>query len=105
MEEMIPIVMFMCIAAVAILRPLTSRAGKLLEAMARERTAAARPSGVEDADSARLRSLVEHISRRLDLMEERLDFTERLLSSARPGAGALRADTFRREREQDLLTG
>lgn len=109
MEEFIPIVLFLSIAAVAILRPLTSRFGKLLEAMAREKTAALKTGGAEDGDAARLRLAVEHISRRLDLMEERLDFTERLLSShagarTAPLSG-LRTETFRRDRENDLLTG
>lgn len=104
MEELIPIVMFMSIAAVAILRPMTSRFGKLLEAMAREKTAAIRTGG-DDGEAARLRVLVDHIGRRLDLLEERLDFTERLLATGRPGSATLRADAFRRERESDLLTG
>ena len=82
MEELIPITLFLTVGAVAILRPLTSRLGKLLEVMARERTPALR-NPAEDADSQRLRALLEHVSRRLDLMEERLDFTERLLSAAR----------------------
>jgi hypothetical protein len=106
-EELIPIALFVSAAAVAILRPLTTRVGKLLEAMARERTAALRPPS-DDPDSARLRSVIEHLGRRLDLMEERLDFTERLLSSGRPGFSAsptLRTDAFRPVRETDLLSG
>lgn len=107
MEELIPIALFLTVGAVAILRPLTTRVGKLLEAMARERTAALRPP-TDDADSARLRAAIEHFGRRLDLMEERLDFTERLLSSGRPGysaSPALRTDAFRPVRESDLLSG
>jgi len=107
LEELIPIALFVSVAAVAILRPLTTRVGKLLEAMARERTAALRPP-TDDSDSVRLRAVIEHLSRRLDLMEERLDFTERLLSSGRPGFTAspsLRADAFRAVRETDLLSG
>ena len=107
MEELIPIVLFISAAAVAILRPLTSRFGKLLEAMAREKTAAIKTgAGADESDAARLRVLVEHIGRRLDLIEERLDFTERLLASSRPGSlSGLRPEPFRRERETDLLTG
>jgi hypothetical protein len=37
MEELIPIVMFLCIAAVMILRPLTKRIGLVIEQMARDR--------------------------------------------------------------------
>ena len=104
MEELIPISLFMAIAAVAILRPLTTRAGRLLEAMARERTQTLKAG--EDPDSIRLRALMEHVNRRLDLVEERLDFTERLISSTRPAypAGGLRAEPFRSGRE-DLLSG
>lgn len=100
MEELIPIVMFLSIAAVAILRPLTSRFGKLLEAMARERTAAVK-AAAEDPDSARLRVLVEHMSRRLELIEERLDFTERLLSSGRSAASG--REPLRAVRDAELL--
>lgn len=106
MEELIPIVMFLSIAAVAILRPITTKLGSLLEAMAREKKAGLKAG--EDTDSARVRVLVEHMSRRLDLIEERLDFTERLISTARPAATAspaLRPETFRRDRETDRLTG
>jgi len=77
MEVLIPITMFISIAAIAILRPLTTRLGGLLHAMARERT----PRPVEDQEFTRLRTLVEQLSGRLDLIEERLDFTERLLNS------------------------
>lgn len=77
MEELIPITMFMCIAAVLILRPLTKKLGGLVEAITRERTHAR----VEDTNTARIIGLMEHMTRRLDQIEERLDFTERLVSS------------------------
>lgn len=82
MEELIPITMFVCIAAVAILRPISKRLGGLLEVMTRERTA----SNVDSAELTRVRTAIEHVARRIDLMEERLDFTERLLSAGRPPA-------------------
>lgn len=83
MEFMIPITMFVCFAAVAILRPLSGKLGLLLEAMSRERMA--RLSTVpQNAETERVRVLLEALSRRLDLVEERLDFTERLLSSGQP---------------------
>jgi hypothetical protein len=82
MEELIPIFLFLCVAAVLIFRPITTKAGKLLEAIAKEKIAARS----EQPESARSRLLLEHISNRLDLIEERLDFTERLVStSRRPG--------------------
>lgn len=43
MEELVPITMFMCIAAVMILRPISTRVGKLLEAMTQERLRQAQP--------------------------------------------------------------
>jgi hypothetical protein len=49
---------------------------------------------------------MEHMSSRLDLMEERMDFTERLLNGRRSGRedGALRArDTDFRDRDAELL--
>ena len=82
MEELIPIVLFMCVAAVAILRPLTKRLGGLLEMMTLEKQAASR-SSADDTDLARIRLLLEHMSKRLDVMEDRLDFTERLVSTTR----------------------
>lgn len=82
MEALIPISMFMCIAAVLILRPITKKLGGLLEAITIERT----QSRTQDTSSARTIALLEHINRRMDLMEERVDFTERLVSTRSPDA-------------------
>jgi hypothetical protein len=82
-EELIPITMFMCIAAVLILRPVSTRLGRLLEAMTRERIQQAAPASREDPQLARVTLLLEQVSRRMELMEERLDFTERLVGSER----------------------
>jgi hypothetical protein len=79
MEFMIPIVLFICVTAVLVLRPLSKNVGRLLEQMARDRS----QSGVSDAEAAALRMAVENLGKRLELMEDRLDFTERLLSSSR----------------------
>jgi hypothetical protein len=79
MEELIPIFLFICIAAVMILRPLTKRLGLVLEQMARDRSAVR----ADDAGIARLRVELEHVSKRMELMEERVDFTERLVASSR----------------------
>jgi hypothetical protein len=78
-EALIPITMFLSIAAVMILRPITRRIGMLLEAMARDREQA-RHVSVTDT---RMLNLMEQMSKRLELMEERLDFTERLVASPR----------------------
>ena len=70
----------MSVAAVLILRPLTKRLGLVLEMMSRDRQAVR--SG-DDTDVARLRIQLDHLSKRLELMEERVDFTERLIASSR----------------------
>jgi hypothetical protein len=92
-EALIPITFFMSVAAVLILRPITKKLGSLLELMTRERTQV-RNTEVTDA---RVVSLLEHMSKRLDAMEERLDFTERLVErpSAQPRLG-------RRQEQPDL---
>ena len=69
--------MFMSIAAVMILRPITKKLGGLLEAISADRNQAR----TQDTTSARTIALLEHINRRLDLIEERVDFTERLVST------------------------
>ena len=100
MEALIPITMFMCIAAVAILRPISTKVGGLLEVLTRER----QTRSTDDAELARLRTLMEHVARRIDLMEERLDFTERLVGRSRqvPLSSAARVDTLRHS-EAELL--
>ena len=83
MEEMIPISMFMCIAAVMILRPLTKQLGRFLEVLTEQRLKPAIAAREPDHDSARITVLLEHMVRKMDAMEERLDFTERLMSTQR----------------------
>jgi hypothetical protein len=73
-EALVPITFFMSVAAVMILRPVTRKLGLLLEAMSRERMA-----GRND-DSARTLALMEQMARRMEMMEDRLDFTERLVA-------------------------
>ena len=68
---------FLSVAGVIILRPLSKRLGEFLLEMRLER----RGTRLEDNEIARIRALLERMNGRLDLMEDRLDFTERLLSS------------------------
>jgi hypothetical protein len=77
MEMLVPITFFFSVAAVMILRPISKNFGKLLEQMARDR----KDRGASDGDVASLRLTLEHVGKRLELMEERLDFTERLLAN------------------------
>jgi hypothetical protein len=103
MEELIPIFFFMSVAAVLILRPISKRLGSLLEAMARERQPLPQ---TDNGDLARVRVLVEHIAKRVDLMEERLDFTERLLSGTpRRNSAGTAFEPLIRERETEHLRG
>ncbi len=83
MEVLIPITFFVCVAGVLILRPLTKRLGILLETMARERQTgldggARAQSAASEVEARMTARLLERMSHRLDLIEERLDFVERL---------------------------
>jgi len=83
MEELIPIFMFMCIAGVMILRPVTKKLGLLIEALAKERMVAAqpRPTSVEDAQLDRITTALDRLNTRMDLIDDRLGFMERLVES------------------------
>lgn len=82
-EILIPIFLFLCIAGVSILRPITKRLGLLLEAMAREKMEATKAP--TDAHSARLTHQLDQVSARLELMEDRVEFVEKLLESRSRG--------------------
>lgn len=113
MEELIPIFLFLSVAAVLILRPVTKRLGLLLEAIAKSKMGTPADATTE---LTRIRGTLEQMSKRLDLMDERQDFTERLVSGTqrrmarhdplgRPEpltAGS--AGLFEREREADYLS-
>ncbi len=73
----VPITLFMCAAAVAILRPLSKRLGNILEMQYREKVA----RQAEDNDQAQLKMLLVSMDKRLELMEQRLEFTESLIES------------------------
>lgn len=75
--ELIPIVLFMSIAAVAIFRPLATRLGKRMEHSQIER----KPG--EDAQINRIMHLMERLVDRMDSLEDRVDFTERMLERQR----------------------
>lgn len=104
MEELIPIFFFLSVAAVMILRPLTKRLGLLLEQVARDRNAVR----ADDTELARMRVVIEHLSKRLDLAEERVDFTERLVGSRRRPSTAhdvLGPDTLRYDDRETAYLG
>ena len=87
MEELIPMTLFVCVAAVLILRPISKKMGALLEAMTRERLQQQPPGQLADHQLTRVTTMLEQISRRQEQLEERLDFTERLIGSGRRSAG------------------
>jgi hypothetical protein len=69
------IVLFLTVGGVLILRPISKRIGDLLELYSRDRQ-----SGLQ-AEVQQLRDLLETVNGRMQLLEERQDFTERLLAS------------------------
>ncbi len=69
------VVLILTVGGVAILRPIAKRVADLLELYARDRQ-----SGVEN-EVHQVRDLLETMDARLRLMEERQDFTERLIGS------------------------
>ena len=68
------IVFILTVGGVAILRPIAKRVSDLIDLYVRDRD-----SGLE-SDVRHLRELVETMNARMQLMEERQDFTERLLA-------------------------
>jgi hypothetical protein len=80
----VSVVFFVTTAAVLIFRPLTKRLG--------DRIATSRqplPSPTDAAEVARLRQALEDTSARVDQLEQRLDFTEKLLARPREPTVAL----------------
>lgn len=70
----VAIVLIVTVGGTVLLRPLASRLGQLLEAMAAERS-----QPTLEKEIVRIRQMLETVSSRLELMEERQDFTEALL--------------------------
>lgn len=70
----VAVVLIVTVGTVTLLRPLAARLGKLLDAMAEDRS---EPTLKKEV--VRIREMLETVSDRLDLIEERQDFTEALL--------------------------
>jgi hypothetical protein len=68
------IVLFLTIGGVLVLRPIAKHLGAYLEALTRQQL-----EGSGREDMTQLREILETMNQRLTLMEERQDFTERLL--------------------------
>ncbi len=71
----VAVVAIITMGGVAILRPIAKRVSDLLDLYARDRQA-----GIE-SEVHKISDLLETMDARLQLMEERQDFTERLLSA------------------------
>jgi hypothetical protein len=67
-------VMFITVGGVLVLRPISKKIGDLLEVYARDRN-----QGIE-GDVHQVRELLETMNARMQLLEDRQDFTERLLT-------------------------
>ena len=71
----VSIVFILTVGGVLVIRPIAKRISELLELYARDKT-----TGIEN-DVHQVRELLETMNIRLQLMEERQDFTEKLLHS------------------------
>lgn len=74
------------VAGVLIFRPLTRQLGELLEQMRRDRQ-----KKLEESDIARITGLLERLADRMDRIEERQEFTERVLEAPDKRRGSVRA--------------
>lgn len=79
----VSVVGILTVGGVLVLRPIAKRVSTLLEHYARERQ-----SGIE-GDVHQIRDLLETMNARLQLLEERQDFTERLFASGERPRGSL----------------
>ncbi|MEQ9568582.1 MAG: phosphoribosyltransferase [Longimicrobiales bacterium] len=68
------VVLILTVGGVLILRPIARHLGALLEAMTRERLDPSR-----NQEMTHVREMLETMNQRLQLMEERQEFTDRLL--------------------------
>ena len=86
------VVLILTVGGVLILRPIAKHLGALLEAMTREKL-----DGGRAREMVHLREMLETMSQRLQLMEERQEFTDRLLERGSGEAPpALPGETWRK---------
>ena len=86
---LVAITLILATAGVAILRPISKRAGELLEVMAKEKR---EPRRVPD-DTRRMVELLETMHARLERLEERQDFTDSLLGGEGKALPRVRGET------------
>ena len=82
----VPVVFIVTVGGVVLFRPLMKRLGTLLDAMALEK------SSSSSEDVRRLQDVVEAMNQRMSLLEERQDFTERLIDRGTSGGGRSRLE-------------
>lgn len=80
---------------VLIFRPITKRLGSLLEVMTAQKLRAA---SIDPNDTQRIRELLTSIDGRLNLLEERQDFAEALISAEDPRVLTVRGAQYTQER-------
>jgi len=80
----VSIVLILTVGGVVLLRPLARRLGALLDVMVLEKS---KMSGMEDRT---IGDAIEAMNDRLSLLEERQDFTERLIASEGSGPAGRR---------------
>ena len=80
----VSIVLFLTIGGVLILRPIAKHLGAYLESLTRQQL-----EGSRSTELLQIREMLETMDQRLQLMEERQDFNDRLLESRSRDAGAL----------------
>lgn len=80
MEELIPIILFMVIGGVMILRPVTKKLGLLIEAMAKERMARTPVQNeLNEVQLERITVALDRLHTRMDRIDDRIGFMERLV--------------------------
>ena len=84
-------VMILTTGGVLVLRPIAKRLGALLEVMAREK------ASLPTEEIRLLRESLETMHHRMSLLEERQDFTERLLDRGEEAKEAVEAPKLRAE--------
>ncbi len=82
----VPVVFIVTVGGVVLFRPLMKRLGTLLDAIALEKTRSS-PAEVE-----RLQDVIAAMNERMSLLEERQDFTERLIDRGTSRGSAERVE-------------
>jgi hypothetical protein len=74
------VVLFICTALVLVLRPISKRLGSYLEVLAEERRRELSQKPMDRVEAQRIVQLLENVDQRLMQLEERQEFTDKLLS-------------------------